>query len=486
MFKKALAKYEKMPIQAKASLWYLICSFLQKAISVLSGMIFTRIMSTDAYGDYQNFTSWLGIIGVILTLRLYWGVYSQGLVKFDGERDEYSSTLLALTSTLTAAGLFVYLLAYRFWNDLFQLTTLQMLAMFLIIWTESSFCFWASRQRVENNYRKLVILTLLVAFFQPALGILAVKLSPEHAVTAKVWEIALVNFVAYIALFVGQMSRGKRFFSGKHWKYGLVLGIPLIPHYLSQTVLNSSDRIMVKRIEGSTPAAIYGVAYALSQLMTMFTTALNQTISPWIYQKIKDKKTEDIKSVVYPTILFIGFVSVLLMCFAPEAVAIFAPPAYAKAIWAIPPVAMSVFFVHMYNVFSGFEFYHEKSVFITISTCLAAALNVGLNLVFIPKYGFVAAGYTTLVSYMVYAFAHYLFMEKIERDEDGVKHVFEPGKLLLFSAVFLLIGAVITFSYTNRWIRYGIILLTLVLTVIFRKKLTAFVKKFLFRKKEEA
>ena len=91
MFRKAKEKYATLPIQVKASLWFLICSFLQKGISTISTPIFTRLLSTEEYGQYSAFSSWLEILTIFVCLQLSAGVYQQALIKFDKERHVLSS-----------------------------------------------------------------------------------------------------------------------------------------------------------------------------------------------------------------------------------------------------------------------------------------------------------------------------------------------------------------------------------------------------------
>ena len=43
------SKYRSLSVQAKAALWFTICSFLQKGISFITVPIFTRLMSTQEY-----------------------------------------------------------------------------------------------------------------------------------------------------------------------------------------------------------------------------------------------------------------------------------------------------------------------------------------------------------------------------------------------------------------------------------------------------
>ena len=79
---KLVKKYTDLPIQVKASMWFFVCAFLQKGISFITTPIFTRLLSTSEYGQYNVYTSWMSVLIVIVTLNLYCGVYSRGLVKF--------------------------------------------------------------------------------------------------------------------------------------------------------------------------------------------------------------------------------------------------------------------------------------------------------------------------------------------------------------------------------------------------------------------
>ena len=152
-----------MPVQIKAAFWFLICSFLQKGISMITTPIFTRIMSTSEYGKFGVFNSWYGIATIIVGLALYQGVHAQGLVKYDKERAVFSSSLLGLITTLVTVWTIIYVIFHNFWNTLFSLTTVQMLCMLTMIWTTAVFSFWANEQRVVFSYRTLVIVTIIVS-----------------------------------------------------------------------------------------------------------------------------------------------------------------------------------------------------------------------------------------------------------------------------------------------------------------------------------
>ena len=475
-------KYESLPVQVRASLWFLICSFLQKGISMITTPIFTRIMSTSDYGEFGVFNSWYGIISIVVALGLTGGVHTQGLVKFDKERGVFSASLQGLTITLTFAWVIIYICFRSFWNQLFSLSTIQMLAMFLIIWVTSVFGLWANEQRVIYSYKVLVIITLISSIIKPAIEIILVLHSEDKA-TARIIGWVIADLLTFGWMFVAQMIRGKAFFSKKYWLYALCFNIPLVPHYLSQTVLNSADRIMIQRMVGDSQAGIYNLAYSVSLIMLLFNTALSQTINPWMYEKIKNKRGKDIEPIAYVTLILIAAVNLFLILLAPEVVRMFAPKAYYDAIWVIPPVAMSVYFMYAYDLFAKFAFYYEKTIAIMIASILGALLNIGLNYVFIGIFGYIAAGYTTLVCFMVYAFAHYIFMRKVCRECCEGKYPYETKKIMIITIPFLLAGFVFMATYNFPIIRYGLVGVSVIIAFILRKRIILVAKRIMDLKK---
>ncbi|MEE0779398.1 MAG: oligosaccharide flippase family protein [Massilimicrobiota sp.] len=482
MFQRLINKYNNLPVQIRASFWFLICSFLQKGISMITTPIFTRLLSTSEYGQFSVFNSWLGICTVIVSLQLYSGVYSSGLVKFEEERNVFTSSMEGLCTTLVMIWTIIYLLFHDFWNNIFQLTTVQMLAMLVMIWTTAIFHFWSLDQRVDFKYKALVIVTLIVSLAKPILGIVLV-INANDKVTARILGLVLVELVAYTGFFFSHMKKGKVFYSKQFWKYALIFNIPLIPHYLSMTVLSSSDRIMIGNMCGNSQAGIYSLAYSISQIMTMFNTALLSTLEPWIYKKIKVKKIKEISKVAYPAFIAIACLNIMLIACAPEAVSIFAPKEYYEAIYIIPPVAMSVFFIFLYTFFATFEFYYNKTKYIALATTIGALLNIGLNYICIKLFGYIAAGYTTLVCYIAFAIFHYIFMNKVcDEYLEGVRP-YNKKIMITLSVLFLMLGFVFLFTYQNIILRYVLILMILIIFVLNYKKIIKIFKYMVNLKK---
>ena len=116
MAEKLMEKYRKLPQQVKASFWFVVCGFLQKAISLLTTPIFSRLLSTSDYGLFSVFNTWENIIIIIASLNLASGVYLRGLIKFEDDKDEFSASLQSLYSINTLAVFVIYLIGSSFWS----------------------------------------------------------------------------------------------------------------------------------------------------------------------------------------------------------------------------------------------------------------------------------------------------------------------------------------------------------------------------------
>lgn len=475
---KILAKYKSMPEAGKASLWFVLCGFIQKGISIITSPIFARLLSKEEYGQYNTFISWMSIIAVFITLRFSYSAYMRGLVKYEEDRDRYTSSLLCLTYTMMAVFGSIYLIFRKPINEFLGLTTSMMCCMFVMTGMSTAFEFWSARQRVDFKYRKLVMVTLIMALANPIAGIIVVKLA-TYKVEMRVLEIALVECICYGPLLYMQLKKGRKFYVKDYWKFALLFSLPLIPHYLSQVILSQSDRIMIKKMVGDGEAGIYSLAYNVSTILVILNTSLGNSYGPWLFKAIKAKHLENTKSVSNIMVLIVALFNLALIAFTPEAVLLFGSRKYYEAIWIMPPVTMGVFFMFLYSLFAYVEMYYAKTKLVMVASLTGAVVNLGLNYIFIPKFGYAAAAYTTIVCYIIYSFMHFVFMRNICKKElDGLK-IYDMKFIVLCAIVFCGAGAGMMFTYDYPIIRYGIIGFALVLCLIFHKKLIAAFKQVL-------
>lgn len=464
-------KYNLLPKPAKASIWFAFAAFMQRGVSTITTPIFTRLLTTAEYGEYSVFNSWLEVVTVFVTLKLAAGVYMRGLVKNDTDRERFTSSLLGLVTTSVMIWFLVYVLFRKQINSLLGLSTIEICCMFIMMISTVAFNFWSARQRVDFNYRNLVAVTIVTSIVKPVSGICAVLLFSENRVQARIISLAVVELCAYFGMYISQMYKGKIFFNKQYWKHALQFNLPLIPHYLSQRILSHSDRLMIGVLVGSSAAGLYSLAYSISFIMTLVNEAIGNSLNPWIYQSIKEKKLDKIGTVSYMLLLGVACANLFLIILAPEIIDIFAPSAYEQAVYVIPPLAMSVYFMFMYILFADFEFYYSKTRWIMTASIVGAILNIILNYIFISIFGYVAAAYTSLVCYIVYCIGHYYFMTIICRENLEGEKVYNLRIIISISVLFIATGFGIMMLYPYTWIRFGILGVIILLLFINRKNI---------------
>ena len=479
MFGKVKTYYTNLQPPVKASLWFMVCGFLQKGISLLTTPIFTRIMTDSEYGRYAVYNAWFGIIQIIVSLNLAAGVYTRGLVLNDKDQDRFSSSMLGLSTTCILAWSVIYAAFYETVNRWLGLSTLLMTAILIDVWAHAAYQFWSNRERVHYRYKKLVMITLSCVILRPLLGVLSVKATnPTCQVEARVVTTLLVNVILFTGLYISIARAGKQFFNKKYWIYALKFNLPLVLHYLSQVILNQSDRLMIERIGTATEVAYYSIAYTIAMALQIVNTSISGTMNPWIYQSIKHGNFKQIGVVSYCVLGAIAILNFAIILAAPEILLLLAPPNYQVAVWVIPPVTASVYFMFLYNLFATFEYYYEKTHYVMFATVAGAVLNIVLNAICIPKFGFVAAGYTTLVCYILYSLAHYYFMRKVIRKFLNGIHIYDARIILLLGLGLIVLSFLAMLLYRYPWIRYGILFVIAVLAFAFRKKLAILVNTF--------
>lgn len=484
MLKKLRTYYDKMNSPVKASLWFTVCGFLQKAISMLVTPLFTRFMTETEYGQFATYNSWFSFLQIIVSLNLAAGVYTRGLVENKDDQPRFSSAMLGLSTTVIAFWTVLYFIFHKPINGFMEMSTVIVSALLLDIWSHTVFHFWSNRQREKYRYKKLVVLTLTYVILRPVMSLIAVvNVSEQNQMEARVITTALVNLVLFIGLFITIFKAGKTFFVKKYWTYALKFNLPLVPHYLSQVILNQSDRIMIAKLIGESEAAYYSVAYTMAMVLQILNVSISSSMNPWIYKSIRDGKTDKIAKPSYAVLTLIAVCNFIVVAAAPEILGILAPSSYGAAMWVVPPVTVSVYFMFLYDLFATFEYYYAKTHYVMLASLVGAVLNVLLNLIFIPKLGFVAAGYTTLVCYILYAIAHYLFMRRVCKKNLGNKKVYNPAVIAAIALVLITCSGIVMIFYGLPLIRYGLIMITALVLFLKRKTIISTVKAFKQAKK---
>lgn len=473
---KVLSSYKKANVAVKASIWFTICSIIQKGISVITMPIFTRLMSTEQYGQYNVFLTWYNILILLITLNVHSEIFNKGLIDHTGEKDAFTASQAGLLIALTGFWIALYLPFHKFFNQLLGLTTVLVLFMIFEILGTALVGLWSARKRFEYDYPKIVKLTISMSVLNPIVGIIAVLIT-DHKAEAKVIANAIIPIVVSIGILVIFSRKGKLFGNRHWWKNVVIACLPLVPHYLSLVLLNQSDKLMINHFSGPADAAIYSVAHSAGLLMTIINNSINGSFVPWAYDKLRNRNGEGIKKISNSLLAIVVIVNVVLIWLAPEAIKLLAAPQYSEAVWCLVPIAMSVYFYFAYTLFVDVEIYYGANHYIAIASVCAAIMNIVLNYIFIPIYGYIAAGYTTLFSYFATMILHLVFLRHVLRKSRKKMDLFDLRALALLSLVLIFLSASAMILYKHTILRLVILLVVCIFIGLNHKKIVNTIKE---------
>ena len=185
----------------------------------------------------------------------------------------------------------------------------------------------------------------------------------------------------------------------------LKFGIPMMIGYeISGIILSLGDRYVIDAVIGPEQLGLYSAAYNLCQyVQAAFIASVAQAITP-IYMRLWDQKGKEETSAFIDrslrsyTILAAPLVAGLAAV-GPELLPALASNKYAAAGSVIPWVIAGMVVDSTNGIVGAGLFINRKTRVIMVIVILTALLNIGLNLVLVPRIGIIGAAIATLISY---------------------------------------------------------------------------------------
>lgn len=406
----------------KSGIWYTISSIAIRAVAIVTTPIYTALLTTGDYGKANIFNSWIDVLNIFTCLCV---VYSIGRAKLDypDKFDEYMSALQGLSSSFA----FVVLIFVTIFREQvsawikYEVPLVIVLFVYLCIFPSVEYTL--QKFRYEYKYKENIMISLLTCIGTVVFSVSLIYLFNDQRYIGKILGTILPTFLIGLFFYVKILKTGKVFYKKEYWIYALKFGIPMIPHSFSLVILAQIDRIMIKDICGDSPAGLYVFGYSFATLLAIFTNAIGQAWLPWFNDTLHAGDKSRIKEIQKKLVLLGIFLTLGFITVAPEALMILSPGSreYWVAKWVIPPVALGTLSQYFYTNYVNIELFHKKTPLIAASSITTAIVNYCLNALFIPRFGYTAAAYTTLVSYIFLMLFHFIatrfvLKEKVYQD----------------------------------------------------------------------
>lgn len=445
----------------KAGLWYTIGNIILKGCAFLSLPIFTRLLSTSDFGIYNAYIAYEQIFTAILGLGFY-GTIKNAKIDFKERFDKYLSSIVSLSVIIFGLFLVVTNVFYPVYSSVLGFSRFVTNCLFFQSFGSYLLYFYGVKLNAEFRYCAFLIMSSINVLGNTVLSVILILfVFPNERYLGRILgsAIPLIGIGFFLCLII--WKKGRTACKKEYWKYGLTIGLPLLPHVISQSLLSQVDRIMIRDIVGTSEAGIYGYIYTICTILYIVGNSMENAWSPWVFYTLDSGDEKRIKRAGKDYVTVFAFLTIGFFCVMPEVTKIMAGRDYWEGISLIVPLTFGNYFVFLYGLPVNIEYYHKKTGFISLGTMLAAVLNALLNYFGIILFGYQAAAYTTFFSYGMLFLFHWLIAKRY-----GVSGVYDFKFLMSRTAIVLVIGMAVLLtsglSMLNLLLRYMLIVLILI------------------------
>ncbi len=377
---------------------FAIGTFSSKVLVFLMMRYYTAVLSTADFGISDLITQTANVLIPIATVSIASGIIRFGLIKANDKREIFS---IGIVTVLCG-----YLLVLLFAPLLHSIDKYAPYTVLIYIYVLTS-----SFQQVCHQFVRAcghVRLYALDGIFRTVCTIVlnVVFLSGFHlGITGYVLSIIVSDALSILILSL--IEHLPRYFSLKKLNPDMArsmlrFSFPLIFATECNWIISMSDRMFISFLRNDHELGLYSVSARIPTIMILVSSIF---IEAWQISTINDSSREEQEDFftkvgnVYQALVVMMVSGIIL--FSKVFVKLFAAQSYYEAWMFIPLLVIGSGFACLSNFMNSVYTLEKKSGWSMLTVSLGAALNVGLNALFIPKHGPQGAAFATAISYVL-------------------------------------------------------------------------------------
>ena len=389
---------------------YLPSYIVPTVVGIIAIPIITRMFPPEDYGNYVLVLAVASVLSAFATAWLNASIIRfYPAYKVDNLIGTFQGTIVKLT-LISVADISIiiltvlYIVMSRISPNFYFLMRIGL----LVFIVTSVFRVILSELRTNHQITWYSFFSIWPSTIGLAFGVILVIVF-HYGVEALLWGSFLS--IAIVLPFLWKISIGKislkdgyihSLMTSEITQYGLLI----ILVNLASWIIMLSDRYVINFFCGSGKVGIYSAGYAIPQrsiliIASLFALASNP-IAFNIWEKQGFEASQKFLTKITLYYLLIGFpAKVGLAVLSKPIMHVLTAPAYFSGYIIIPLISFSSFFVGISNNFDQVLAYYKKTNLTLFNNLICASLNLGLNFLFIIKYGFIAAAVTTFIAFVV-------------------------------------------------------------------------------------
>jgi len=369
--------------------------------------LLTKTTSVEEYGIWVQLTVMVSLVPMVVTLGLPYTMvrFLAGEKKKEVIQDGFYT--MGCVILLISACVFIILLSSSIFvsETFFNSNTFIGYVFPGIIFFECLNLFLLHYFRTFQQIKQYTVYSFLKTYLM--VGLTAIFVYLGQRIDGAACGLLLSNIVTFLILLL-VITREIGFVrpTFKHLKDYLSFGIPTIPANVSTWIVNSSDRFFIAMFLGVASVGYYYSGYTLGNLISMFIAPLG-----FLLPAVMSKCYDEDNSSEFDTLLKYSMKYFLLLTIpsmvgltilAKPLLSMIATPEIAEYSYIITPVvALSGLILGFYTILVQIIFLEKRTKLVGSVWMIAAVVNAGLNIIFIPIFGILGAAVTMLIAYTI-------------------------------------------------------------------------------------
>lgn len=466
--------YRNLSTEIKSSFWFIISIFLQKSILLITTPVFARILPMKEFGIISTFFAWYTLLYLFVNFSINRSLMN-AFVKYES-KEESLSAIMSFGGLLSCFWLLIAIFFKKELSSLLGLPSVLVICLFTLFIGQFAIDCWSTYQRYIKSYKKLLLVTFFNILLISVVGIVSVIFISETA-ASRIIPYASISLITGLCIYIITLKKNRTIFSKEIWIFSFMFSVPLLPHYISEFILSTSDRIMINNLCGSKDVALYNVAYTVAGIVGLLISALNTSYAPFVYRSIKKSDYLKIRKVSNLVLLSVSLFLTVIMIFSHEIVWLVGGSQYMESASIVIPICIGLFFNFVFQLFARIQEYFEYKLKLVIPSILCAIVNIVLNLIFLPIFGYQVAAYTTAISYMLFCLLHYFFYKNLVNSKLGGVGFYDLKKILIITLSMLGTGIICNFLVNYLVIKYIVLIGVVTFGIVERKRIVIFITK---------
>ncbi|NSW46043.1 MAG: oligosaccharide flippase family protein [Bacteroidales bacterium] len=465
---------------------YGLSSIVGRFINYLLVPLYTSIFSPSEYGIITELYAYSSFLIIIFT----YGLETAYFRFVQNEKDKEYVLGTSLFSILFSS-LFFFISFGLFMPNIAQIlgyenNTYLLWMVLIILITDALVAIPFARLRQQNKAWKFASLKIINILINISLNLLFLVWIPyliHHGRFIGSWYSAnwgvgyvfLSNLIANIVTLILLLPTYKiqHGFNFELWKRMMNYSIPLLFAGLAGMVNETFDRAMLKYLltnknDAMRQLGIYGANYKISILMTLFIQTFRFAAEPFFFNHSKEENAKQTYAIIMKYFIIFGLFIFLLVMLNLHFVQYFIGKEFREGLKVVPILLLANLFLGIFFNLSIWYKLTNKTNYGAYLAFFGATITILLNILLIPKMGYLGAAWATLICYTSMTIMSYIWSNRFYKINYPLKDI----ALYFILALFLYAISTLHKIESYGWLTLvnGIIILVFITIVYIKEK----------------